>query len=70
MHLGQALAFDKVLSGNRDISCMTCHLAGASTVDQRSLAIGQGATGLGLARVHPRMPSCIGARRRCSTCTR
>lgn len=53
MHLGQALAFDKVLSGNRDISCMTCHLAGASTVDQRSLAIGQGATGLGLARVHP-----------------
>ncbi len=24
--LGQALAFDKVLSGNRDISCMTCHL--------------------------------------------
>jgi hypothetical protein len=24
--LGQALAFDKILSGNRNISCMTCHL--------------------------------------------
>src|ERR687890_485786 len=24
--LGRALAFDKELSGNRDISCMTCHL--------------------------------------------
>jgi cytochrome c peroxidase len=52
--LGQALAFDKVLSGNRDISCMTCHLAGTATVDGRSVAIGQGATGLGTARVHPR----------------
>jgi cytochrome c peroxidase len=51
--LGRLLAFDKVLSGNRDISCMTCHLAGAATVDQRSVAIGQGGTGLGTARVHP-----------------
>jgi len=53
MLLGQALAFDKELSGNRDISCMTCHLAGIATVDQRSVAIGQGGTGLGPARVHP-----------------
>jgi cytochrome c peroxidase len=51
--LGQALAFDKVLSGNRDISCMTCHLAGGATVDGRSTSVGQGATGLGAARVHP-----------------
>ncbi|MEO6057225.1 MAG: cytochrome c peroxidase [Gemmatimonadales bacterium] len=51
--LGQALAFDKVLSGNRDISCMTCHLARVGTVDARSVAIGQGASGLGTARVHP-----------------
>ena len=51
--LGQALAFDKVLSGNRDISCMTCHLASTATVDGRSVAVGQGATGLGTARVHP-----------------
>ena len=51
--LGQALAFDKVLSGNRDISCMTCHLSGGATVDHRSVAIGQGGSGLGTARVHP-----------------
>src|SRR5215467_14912643 len=29
--LGQALAFDKILSGNRDISCMTCHLPAFAT---------------------------------------
>jgi cytochrome c peroxidase len=51
--LGQALAFDKILSGNRDISCMTCHLPPFATGDGRSLSIGQGAVGLGPARVHP-----------------
>ena len=51
--LGQALAFDKILSGNRDISCMTCHLPSLGTGDLRSLSIGQGATGLGASRVHP-----------------
>ena len=51
--LGQALAFDKELSGNRDISCMTCHLSRTATVDGRSVAVGQGAAGLGAARVHP-----------------
>jgi cytochrome c peroxidase len=51
--LGQALVFDKELSGNRDISCMTCHLAGFATGDGRHLAIGQGATGLGTSRIHP-----------------
>jgi cytochrome c peroxidase len=51
--LGQVLAFDKVLSGNRDISCMTCHLARTATIDGRSVSIGQGASGLGTARVHP-----------------
>jgi cytochrome c peroxidase len=53
VRLGQALAFDKILSGNKDISCMTCHLPGFATGDARSLSIGQGATGLGPARVHP-----------------
>jgi cytochrome c peroxidase len=53
VRLGQALAFDKVLSGNHDISCMTCHLPGFATGDDRSLSIGQGATGLGPLRVHP-----------------
>lgn len=53
VRLGQALAFDKILSGNRDISCMTCHLPPLATGDARSLSIGQGATGLGPSRVHP-----------------
>ena len=33
VQLGQALAFDKILSGNRDISCMTCHLPTFGTGD-------------------------------------
>ena len=49
VELGRALAFDKELSGNRDIACMTCHLPGLGTGDARSLSIGQGGTGLGLA---------------------
>src|SRR5919107_3556111 len=53
VQLGQALAFDKILSGNRDIACMTCHLPALGTGDFRSLSIGQGATGLGASRVHP-----------------
>jgi cytochrome c peroxidase len=53
VRLGQALAFDKILSGNRDISCMTCHLPTFATGDGRSLSVGQGATGLGTERVHP-----------------
>ena len=51
--LGQALAFDKILSGTRDISCMTCHLPGFATGDDRSLSIGQGGVGLGPTRSHP-----------------
>jgi cytochrome c peroxidase len=48
--LGRALAFDKILSGNRDISCMTCHLPQFATGDGRSLPIGTGGLGLGPAR--------------------
>jgi len=48
--LGQALAFDKVLSGNRDIACMTCHLPEMATGDARTLSIGEGGDGLGSAR--------------------
>src|SRR5215216_1439569 len=51
--LGQALAFDKVLSGTRDISCMTCHLPAFGTGDGKSLSVGQGGIGLGPARAHP-----------------
>jgi cytochrome c peroxidase len=53
VRLGQALAFDKLLSGNRDISCMTCHLPTFATGDGRSLSVGQGGTGLGPARTLP-----------------
>lgn len=51
--LGRMLAFDPILSGNRDISCMTCHDPGLALGDGRSLSIGAGATGLGRERVHP-----------------
>jgi cytochrome c peroxidase len=54
--LGQSLAFDKILSGNRDISCTTCHLPEFATGDGRSLSIGQGGIGIGPGR---RMPSGI-----------
>lgn len=52
VRLGQALVFDKILSGNRDISCMTCHMASHGTGDGKSLSIGQGGTGLGPGRSH------------------
>lgn len=53
VRLGQALAFDKLLSGNRDISCMSCHLPKFATGDGLSLSIGQGGVGLGPDRTHP-----------------
>lgn len=45
--LGQALMFDKELSGNRNISCATCHHPLESTTDHRALSVGEGATGRG-----------------------
>jgi cytochrome c peroxidase len=48
--LGRALFFDKILSGNRDISCATCHDPSAALGDARSLSVGTGAVGQGLAR--------------------
>lgn len=53
VHLGQALAFDRILSGNRDLSCTTCHLPAFSTGDGRSLSIGAGGDGFGPGRSHP-----------------
>lgn len=46
--LGQALFFDRELSGNRDISCATCHHPGLATGDGLSLPIGTGAAIPGL----------------------
>jgi cytochrome c peroxidase len=51
--LGQALAFDKILSGNRDIACTTCHLPAFATGDGKSLSVGQGGINLGPTRSHP-----------------
>ena len=45
--LGEALFFDKVLSGNRDTSCATCHHPLMHTSDGLSLPIGVGGHGLG-----------------------
>src|SRR5262245_7695424 len=45
--LGRALFFDKLLSGNRDVSCATCHSPTTSTNDKLSLAIGTGAVRVG-----------------------
>ena len=52
-HLGQALLFDRVLSGDRDIACSTCHLPAFATDDGRSLSVGHGGTLLGPVRTHP-----------------
>lgn len=48
--LGRALFFDKILSGNRDIACSSCHQPARSLGDGLSLAVGTGATGLGTSR--------------------
>jgi cytochrome c peroxidase len=45
--LGQALFFDRELSGNRDVSCATCHHPYLATGDGISLSVGVGGTGLG-----------------------
>jgi cytochrome c peroxidase len=48
--LGRALFFDKILSGNRDVSCASCHSPAAALGDGSSLAIGTGGTGSAPAR--------------------
>jgi len=49
--LGSALFFDKILSGNNDVSCATCHWPELAGGDARTLARGVGGTGLGADRV-------------------
>lgn len=39
--LGQTLFFDPELSGNRNISCATCHLPANHSADRRVLGVGQ-----------------------------
>ena len=62
--LGQQLFFEKILSGNRNISCATCHHALAGTGDGLALPVGEGGRGLGVTRdtgavhnaIHERVP--------------
>lgn len=51
VELGRLLFFDKELSGRRNISCATCHSPLLGSADGQSQSRGQGATGLGPARV-------------------
>lgn len=62
--LGRLLFFDKILSGNMNTSCATCHHPLAGTSDGLSLPVGEGGLGLsttrdtghGPDRVHERVP--------------
>ena len=50
VRLGQLLFYDPILSGNRNISCASCHHPRFGTSDGLSLGLGEGATGLGADR--------------------
>lgn len=45
--LGQLLFYDPILSGNKNISCATCHHPKFATGDGVSLSLGEGGQGLG-----------------------
>ena len=50
VRLGQLLFFDKILSGNKNISCATCHHPAHGTSDGLALSLGEGAVGLATKR--------------------
>ena len=62
--LGGQLFFDKILSGNLNIACATCHHSLTDTGDGLSLPVGEGGRGLGVTRdtgvgadaIHERVP--------------
>lgn len=62
--LGNLLFYDKILSGNMNTSCATCHHGLAATGDGLSLSVGEGGNGLGVTRdtgfehdeIHERVP--------------
>ncbi len=64
VELGKFLFYDKILSGNKNISCATCHHGLADTGDGLSLPVGEGGQGLGITRntgkrrhkIHERVP--------------
>ena len=52
--LGRLLFYDPILSGNRNISCGTCHHHALSGADELSLGFGEGGAGIGAERHAPR----------------
>lgn len=62
--LGKLLFYDKILSGNQNISCASCHHALTASGDGLSLPVGEGGEGLGITRdtgtgadaIHERVP--------------
>jgi cytochrome c peroxidase len=52
VRLGEALFYDRILSGNRDTACATCHHPLLHTGDGLSLGFGTGTAGLGPERAH------------------
>ena len=50
VELGRLLFYDKLLSGNRNISCATCHHPVGTTGDGLPLSIGEGGGGFGVNR--------------------
>lgn len=47
VRLGHLLFYDPILSGNRNISCATCHHPKHATADGVALSLGEGGIGLG-----------------------
>ncbi|SPF79910.1 Cytochrome c551 peroxidase [Pseudoprimorskyibacter insulae] len=60
--IGQLLFYDKILSGNKNISCATCHHHDMAGTDSVSLGIGEGGVGLGPTRLSPEGLDKISAR--------
>jgi len=64
VELGRNLFFDKILSGNQNDSCASCHHPMAWSGDGLSLPVGEGGRGLGITRdagagidaIHERVP--------------
>lgn len=50
IELGRLLFFDKILSGNRDTSCATCHHPTEGSGDGIAVSVGTGGSGVGSAR--------------------
>src|SRR5262245_28866628 len=50
VRLGRALFHDKLLSGNRELSCATCHPTRFGSDDDRHLSLGVTGVGLGTER--------------------